>query len=74
MRRIDMKRTGINIKLKLRDVGLLPTDIARALDVSTSAVWKWVNGHSLPRVEKALDLCDILGCTIDELLVYLEER
>ena len=43
-------------------------DIATALGVTQSMVAKWENGVNYPSVELLIELSDLFGCTIDELV------
>ena len=51
--------------------GAIPTqrEVAKILGVRASAVSKWENGQSKPRVDKLPILAKLYGCTIEELLV-----
>ena len=44
-------------------------ELASSLNVSRTAVTMWETGQSLPRTELLPRLAEILGCTVDELLV-----
>ena len=67
---IDMVETGNNIRT-LRDLaGLNNTDIANALGFTTkNAIYKWLNGESLPSLDNIVILANILGVTIDEIII-----
>ena len=51
--------TDIMDKKKLRQA-----DIARALGVSKTTVFNWINRDTLPQVDKALKLADALGASV----------
>ena len=42
--------------------------LAEKLNITNRAVSKWETGKSMPDVSLMLDLCDILGITVNELL------
>lgn len=44
-------------------------ELASRLNVSRTAVTMWETGQSLPRTELLPRLAEILGCTVDELLI-----
>ena len=48
--------------------GLTQADIAKELYVSRQAVSKWENGLNEPDIMSIVQLSDILGVTLDELL------
>lgn len=42
--------------------------LAEKLNITNRAISKWETGKSMPDVSLMLDLCDILGITVNELL------
>ena len=42
--------------------------LAERLNISRQAVSKWELGTSIPDMEKILELCNILNCTLEDLL------
>lgn len=57
----------VNLRTKRRDLGLSCQEIAKKLQVSQQAVYKWEVGAAFPSTAKLPQLAKILGCTIDEL-------
>lgn len=51
-----------------KDKGLTQTQLAEMLNITNRAVSKWETGKSCPDVSIMLELCDILGITVNELL------
>lgn len=47
--------------------GLNQTDLARSLDVSTTAVWNWLQGNTLPRPPMLTKLAAVLDCEEEDL-------
>lgn len=60
----------MNVMKERRLRGAIPTqsEVAKALGVQTSAVSKWENGLTMPRVDKLPAIAKLYGCTIEELL------
>lgn len=52
--------------------GLTQSEVAKALNVTQSAVAMWENGRTYPRVSVLKKLADLYNCTVDDLLK--EER
>ena len=53
---------------KLReDKDLSQAELAQLLGVDQSAVCLWEKGKTMPRVNVAIRLAKILGCTLDEI-------
>ena len=51
-----------------KDKGLTQMQLAEKLNISNRAVSKWETGKSVPDVSIMLELCEILGITVNELL------
>ena len=49
--------------------GMTQEELAEKLAVSRQTVSKWETGSAYPEMEKALALCKLFTCTLDELLV-----
>ena len=47
--------------------GISCADLARQLNVSQQAVYKWESGAALPSADKLPVLASVLRCTIDDL-------
>lgn len=58
----------MNIKNIREQAGLTQVEVAKALNVSQSAVAAWETGQTLPRADKLIDIAKLLNCTIEELL------
>ena len=67
---IDMTATGLRIGALRDAAGLTNKDLADALGFSTlDAVYKWLGGTALPSLDNLVVLADLLGVTMDEILV-----
>ncbi len=51
-----------------KDKSLTQMQLAEKLNISNRAVSKWETGKSLPDASNMLELCEILGITVNELL------
>lgn len=51
-----------------KDKGLTQMQLAEKLNISNRAVSKWETGKSLPDASNMLELCELLGITVNELL------
>ena len=54
-------------RLRARD-GLTQEQFALMLGVSRQAVSKWEAERAYPEMDKLLRMCDLFGCTLDELV------
>ena len=57
-----------NLKIFREKNNISQMQLANELGISQQAINKWETGESLPRADKLLQLAEILGCTVDELL------
>lgn len=65
---MDMEKTGKFIAKCRKDAGLTQAVLAEKLGITDRAVSKWETGKSLPDASIMLELCGILGISVNELL------
>ena len=65
----DSCKAGKQIALLRRNRGITQEELAQRLSVSPQAVSKWENGHTMPEVSILVELSQILGVTIDDILL-----
>ena len=72
---IDMAATGHRIQhLRLR-AGLSVRDLQTCFGfITPQAIYKWQRGQSLPTLDNMVMLAQILGVTVDEIIVYSAAR
>ena len=65
---MDSIKIGIFIADKKKKKKITQEQLAEKLYITDRAVSKWERGLSLPDADKMLDLCNILGINVNELL------
>lgn len=65
----DSYKAGKQIALLRKERNITQEELAQRLSVSPQAVSKWENGHSMPEVSILVELSEILGVTIDDILL-----
>ena len=65
---MDQVKVGTFIKRKRCEKGLTQKDLSDKLCISHQAISKWENGESLPDVGVLLELSNVLGTTVDNIL------
>lgn len=65
----DSSKAGKQIALLRKSRCITQEELAQRLSVSPQAVSKWENGHTMPEVSILAELSEILGVTIDEILL-----
>ncbi len=65
---MDQKKIGKFIALCRKEKGLTQAQIAERFGISNRAVSKWENGISCPDASIMIELCDVLGISVTELL------
>lgn len=63
-----------NISERRRAAKLTQEDVATILGVSRQTVGKWESGKATPELDKLISLCDLLGCSLDELVGRTEAK
>ena len=66
---IDIRETGRTIKQYMDTCNISVKDVASALLISSQAVYKWINGESIPSLENFVQLSHLLNTTIDSLII-----
>ena len=70
MQKISRTKTAGRIRQLLRENGITARKVQEALELeSTQAVYRWTHGHTLPSLENAVMLCQLLELPLEELLV-----
>ena len=65
---MDQEAIGKFIAACRKEKGLTQMQLAEKLNITNRAVSKWETGKSCPDTSIMLELCDILGITVNELL------
>ena len=65
---MDTVKIGKYIAQKRKDLGLTQREIAEQLGMSDKSVSKWERGVCLPEVSVYMELCRILGISLNEFI------
>lgn len=65
---MDLEKIGKFISLCRNNLGLTQLELANKIGVTDRAVSKWENGRGLPDASYMVELCDVLGISVNELL------
>lgn len=72
--KIDVLKTGENIKRLMGETGVTPKDIQERCGFSTvQPVYHWMSGRNLPTVDNLLILSYVLDCSMEKILVFNDE-
>lgn len=71
--KVDIMNIGTVIRTYRKEKSLTQEEMAKRLGVSTPAVNKWENGHSLPDITLLAPIARLLEIDIDTLLDYKED-
>ena len=66
---MDIAKIGKLISERRKTIGLTQVQLANKLHISDKAVSKWETGKSMPDVAIMLELCKVLGISVQELLL-----
>ena len=67
--KVDYAGIGAEIKSRMDNKGISIKDMAKVLGVSYQAVYGYVKGTRIPTVIHLAAIAQILGSTVDELIV-----
>ena len=66
---IDIPATGKNIRDLIRGSDMTMSSLSFRIGVSPQAIYKWVVGKSLPTIDNLVFLAEVLGVSIEDILV-----
>ena len=73
MHKVDVEATSERIKQLMKQKNITVKDMADRTGVSIFAVYRWLNGSSLPTYETAEDLVKLFGLEkIEDLIVFVD--
>lgn len=61
------------IKVRLAELDVKQQDLSEKLGVTKQTMNAWVNGRSMPTLETAFKIANVLECRVDDLYKYIEE-
>lgn len=53
----------------IEDKGLRKGYIAKQLEINANTLSNWINNKSFPRLDQAVQLAELLNCTVDNLYI-----
>ena len=65
---MDQIKIGKFISERRKSVGLTQAQLAERLNITDRAISKWENGRTMPDSSLMLELCEILGISVNDLL------
>lgn len=69
---IDVTATGKNIKDMIKAKGFKIADVQQRCGFNTpQAIFKWMRGDSVPTIDNMVIIADMLGVTIDQIVVVV---
>ena len=67
---INMGATGQNINMLRKKAGITVKELQMVFGFATpQAIYKWINGTSMPTIDNLVILAAVLNVTIDEIIV-----
>lgn len=70
---IDVRATSNHLRDLMSERGLEPKDLTKACHTDRKTVYKWLNGQ-LPSIDNLLALSDLLGVSINDMIVRKEQN
>lgn len=69
MEREGGERMKVSLKAMRVNANLKQTEVARQLGISTLTLQSWENDKTSPKVNQLMKLCEIYGCTLDDIFL-----
>ena len=67
---VDAEATGQRIRVLMAERNITVLDIQKRLNLSTrQAIYHWLCGMSLPKIDHLVILADMFGVTMDDIVV-----
>lgn len=67
---VNMAATGANIKALMKQQGITPKNIQAVFGFdNVQTIYKWMAGKCIPNIDNLFMLADILGVTVDALVI-----
>ena len=66
---IDMKATGINIRMMCIRAGMSIADVQNICGVSSAAIGKWQRGDAIPTIDNLVLLAAVWKVRIDDIII-----
>ncbi len=67
---INVKETGKQIDMLIRESGYSVRDISEELGLTPKSVYNWMDGTYLPKLDRLVALAAMLHVSIDDILIF----
>lgn len=69
-----LKKFGTNFRCLVSEKDITQTELARLLDTSQASVSKWFNGKCFPDTNNLINIADLFGVTVSELIGEVDKE
>ena len=70
---INLFRSGELLHKAAKDSKYSVAEIARMMNVTTQAMYRWFRGESLPSIDNLFLFAEIVGCSVEDIVAYKPE-
>ena len=71
---IDQEATGKLLRLAVKDSRFSVSDICKEMNISTTSIYNWFRGDTLPSIENLFLFAELVGQKVDDIVVYVSDR
>lgn len=71
---IDQEATGELLRLAVKNSSFSVSDICKEMNISTSSIYNWFRGDTLPSIENLFLFAELVGQKVDDIVVYVSDR
>ncbi|SFG79572.1 helix-turn-helix domain-containing protein [Oribacterium sp. WCC10] len=71
---IDQEATGKLLRTAVKNSSFSVTDICKEMNISTTSIYNWFRGDSLPTIDNLFLFAELVGQKVDDIVVYVSDR
>jgi transcriptional regulator with XRE-family HTH domain len=71
---IDQEATGELLRLAVKSSSFSVSDICKEMNISTTSIYNWFRGDTLPSIENLFLFAELVGQKVDDIVVYVSDR
>ncbi len=71
---IDQEATGNLLRMAVKNSDFSVADICKEMNISTTSIYNWFRGDSLPNIDNLFLFAELVGKKVDDIVVYVSDR
>lgn len=71
---IDQEETGKLLRMAVKKSNYSVADICKEMNISTTSIYNWFRGDSLPSIDNLFLFAELVGQKVDDIVAYISDR